>query len=97
MTIGAGEACRGAAAQARGPPGVTGHRNQTGTTKDQVAAQEGERPWESPACQPRREGITEIDTEFFGPEGTQMMQQAAANGIAEACADEPGANREAGE
>ena len=40
--------------------------------------------------------ITEIDTEFFGPEGTQMMQQAA-NGIAEACADEPGANREAGE
>ena len=40
---------------------------------------------------------TEIDAEFFGPEGAEMMQQAAANGIAEACADEPGANREAGE
>ena len=34
-------------------------------------------------------GITEIDAEFFGPEGVEMMQQAAADGIAEACADEP--------
>ncbi len=33
--------------------------------------------------------ITEIDAEFFGQEGAEMMQQAAANGIAEACADEP--------
>ena len=41
--------------------------------------------------------IAEIDAEFFGPEGVDLMQQAAANGIAEACADEPGANREAGE
>jgi hypothetical protein len=40
---------------------------------------------------------TEIDAEFFGAEGIDLMQQAAANGIAEACADEPGANREAGE
>jgi len=40
---------------------------------------------------------TEIDAEYFGPEGVALLQQAAANGIAEACADEPGANREAGE
>ena len=33
--------------------------------------------------------ITEIDAEFFGPDGAEMMQQAAADGIAEACADEP--------
>ena len=32
---------------------------------------------------------TEIDAEFFGPEGVEMMQQAAADGIAEACAGEP--------
>ena len=33
--------------------------------------------------------ITEIDADYFGPEGVEMMQQAAANGIAEACAEEP--------
>ena len=33
--------------------------------------------------------ITEIDAEFFGQEGAEMMQQAAANGIAEAFAGEP--------
>ena len=27
--------------------------------------------------------ITEIDADYFGPEGVEMMQQAAANGIAE--------------
>ena len=33
--------------------------------------------------------ITEIDAEFFGPDGVEMMQQAAVSGIAEACAEEP--------
>ena len=33
--------------------------------------------------------ITDIDAEFFGPDGVEMMQQAAAGGIAEACAEEP--------
>ena len=33
--------------------------------------------------------ITEIDADFFGPDGVEMMQQAAAGGIAEACAEEP--------
>ena len=33
--------------------------------------------------------VTEIDTAYFGAEGVQMMQQAAADGITEACADEP--------
>ena len=32
---------------------------------------------------------TEIDAEFFGPDGVDLMQQAAENGIAEACANEP--------
>ena len=41
--------------------------------------------------------ITEIDAEFFGPEGVDLMQQAAANGIAEECAGEPEADMEAGE
>ena len=40
--------------------------------------------------------ITEIDAEYSGPEGVQMMRQAAAAGIAEACADEPEADLEAG-
>ena len=33
--------------------------------------------------------ITEIDADYFGPDGVEMMQQAAAGGIAEACAEEP--------
>ena len=33
--------------------------------------------------------ITEIDADYFGPEGAEMIQQATANGIAEACAEEP--------
>ena len=40
--------------------------------------------------------ITEMDAEYFGPEGTALMQQTAANGVAEACADEPEADLEAG-
>ena len=35
--------------------------------------------------------ITEIDAGYFGPEGVEAMQQASADGIEEACAEEPGA------
>ncbi len=37
---------------------------------------------------------TEIDAAYFGADGVAMMQQAAADGIAEACADEPEAEAE---
>ena len=32
---------------------------------------------------------TEIDAAYFGQDGVEAMQQAAADGIAEACAEEP--------